>query len=80
VNRRGRRVRQIVATATGALFAVADDGTVWRLSAMGGPWAKMPPLPDGEPCGSNIDRGGDTHVCDLAAGHTGPHTDGGREW
>lgn len=84
--RRARKFAQLSATICGSgapvVYALADDGTAW--CCVGGvakpQWEQLPALPPPPACGSNVDRGGDTHVCELAAGHSGLHTDGGREW
>lgn len=53
-----RAITQI-AVASGnpdVLFALCDDGTVWRMSVtLGYTWAKLPALPvDGAPVGTSI--------------------------
>ena len=81
-----RRVRQIATATEGespgqlyaALFALADDGSVWRWRAEGG-WFQVSALPDAEACGERI-RGGET-PCQLRRRHDETqHWNGVKRW
>jgi hypothetical protein len=79
-----RKVRQIAAATEGAgelyavLFAVADDGTVWRCQAEEG-WIQVAALPEAEGCGARL-RGGEA-PCQLHRRHADDqHWNGVKRW
>ena len=79
-----RKVVQIAAAGTGALFyALADDGTVWWFTAEQ-TWEQLPSLPEPTPalpwspessplCAWYISCGGDDYPCVLVKGHRAGH-------
>lgn len=81
-----RKVRQIAAATEGespgqlyaVLFAVADDGSVWRCQAADG-WVQVAPLPEAEGCGARL-RGGEA-PCQLQRRHADDrHWNGSKRW
>lgn len=76
-----RKIVQMAAGSNG-VYALADDGTMWRRLSrgQGDDWEQVPGLPEAARCTSNIDRDGDNYWCELSEGHAGNHADGGRTW
>jgi hypothetical protein len=78
-----RKVIQIAVTTLGeggladtALFALADDGSIWGYQG-DREWVTLPPLPEAEACGA---QHLDAPPCTLVNGHSGHHWNGGRKW
>jgi len=65
----------------GDLFALADDGTIWRYTVdePGHPmWVLLPGLPDKQVCGRPSPADG--VPCKLPASHPEPHRNDVCEW
>lgn len=60
------------------LYALAQDGSIWRCvpDADHVSWGRVPPLPEGEPCGVVANRP-DAFACELIEGHAGVHYSSG---
>jgi len=86
-----RRITQIAAATDGeagefwpVLFALADDGTVWRRDGVKG-WQQVEPdgLPEAESCGATDPKEPPRDRparCRLARGHREQHWSGERRW
>jgi hypothetical protein len=66
-----RKIVQLAQGAQGTVIALAEDGSLWAWS--GGTWGRLEGLPDADACGANIDRKGDSFVCERYEGHPGKH-------